>query len=355
MGRIEADPHGAPEIGPGPVAGPASGTSGWLGRNGARWARAATGPTPGPPPPWGMQNVLCRLRWLTSPPNQPGAGHADQGVQVGAVHVDLAAVVVDEVADLGDALLEHAVGGRVGHHQCGEVGAVLDDLGLEVGHVDVAVVIAGHHDHAHAGHDGRGGVGAVGRRRDQADVAGGLAPVGVVATDREQAGQLALGAGVGLERHGVVAGDLGQPALEALDQLAVAAGLVERGERVQGAELGPGDGRHLGGGVELHRAAAEGDHRPVEGHVLVRQRPEVAEHLGLGAMRREDRVGQVLRRARRGGPGRRAGSGRWSPSTPRRPPPPARSRRRWWSRRGPPRSCGRRACAGSGRGEGPRR
>lgn len=26
------------------------------------------GPMPGPPPPWGMQNVLCRLRWDTSEP-----------------------------------------------------------------------------------------------------------------------------------------------------------------------------------------------------------------------------------------------------------------------------------------------
>ena len=32
----------------------------------------ATGPTPGPPPPWGMQNVLWRLRWLTSAPKRPG-------------------------------------------------------------------------------------------------------------------------------------------------------------------------------------------------------------------------------------------------------------------------------------------
>ena len=116
----------------------------------------------------------------------------------------------------------------------------------------------------------------------------------VVAADGEQAGQLALGAGVGLQRHGVVAGDLRQPRLEVGDELAVALGLVERGERVERAELGPGDRRHLGGGVELHRAAAERDHRPVEGDVLVGQRPQVAEHLGLGAVGGEHRVGEVL-------------------------------------------------------------
>ena len=52
--------------------GPAAGTTGCEGRNGARCARTATGPTPGPPPPWGMQKVLCRFRWLTSAPKRPG-------------------------------------------------------------------------------------------------------------------------------------------------------------------------------------------------------------------------------------------------------------------------------------------
>jgi hypothetical protein len=50
------------------------------GRLGAPGARAGTAPgahrhrsgPPGPPPPWGMQNVLCRLRWLTSAPKRPG-------------------------------------------------------------------------------------------------------------------------------------------------------------------------------------------------------------------------------------------------------------------------------------------
>ena len=28
---------------------------------------------PGPPPPWGMQKVLCRFRWHTSAPMMPGA------------------------------------------------------------------------------------------------------------------------------------------------------------------------------------------------------------------------------------------------------------------------------------------
>ena len=67
-----AEPQGAAETGPGPLAGPAAGCSGWFGRKRRRWLRTATGPTPGPPPPCGMQNVLCRLRCETSAPNWPG-------------------------------------------------------------------------------------------------------------------------------------------------------------------------------------------------------------------------------------------------------------------------------------------
>jgi hypothetical protein len=36
IGKILAEPNGAAEIGPGPVAGPAVASNGWLGKNGAR-------------------------------------------------------------------------------------------------------------------------------------------------------------------------------------------------------------------------------------------------------------------------------------------------------------------------------
>src|SRR4249919_4379236 len=44
----------------------------FAGRNGARCDFTAQGPTPGPPPPCGMQKVLCRLRCETSEPHLPG-------------------------------------------------------------------------------------------------------------------------------------------------------------------------------------------------------------------------------------------------------------------------------------------
>ena len=57
-------------------------------------------------------------------------------------------------------------------------------------------------------------------------------------------------------------------------------------------QLGPAHGLHLYGGVELHRARAERDHRAVEGDVAVYEPAHVAHQLGLAVEGREDRVRQ---------------------------------------------------------------
>jgi hypothetical protein len=83
--------------------------------------------------------------------------------------------------------------------------------------------------------------GAVRGAGDEADVAVRLAARAVVAADGQQPGELALRAGVGLHADRGVAGDLGQRGAQLVDQLPVAAGLLDRGERVQVGELRPGD------------------------------------------------------------------------------------------------------------------
>ena len=172
---------------------------------------------------------------------------------------------------------------------------MLLDLGLEVVEVDVAGDRVGlDDDDAQAGHHGAGGVGAVRAARDEAHGALVVAARAVVGGDRQQAGQLALRPGVRLQRHGVVAGDLAQPAAQLVDQAADAAGLLVRRERVHLGELGPGHRHHLGGRVELHRARAERDHAAVEGEVAVGEAAQVAQHRGLGVVGREHRVGEVV-------------------------------------------------------------
>ena len=65
-------------------------------------------------------------------------------------------------------------------------------LCLQVLKIDIAVVIAFDDDDLHAGHRGRGRVGAVRRLRDQADVAVALTTRFVIARDGQEPGELAL-------------------------------------------------------------------------------------------------------------------------------------------------------------------
>ena len=112
--------------------------------------------------------------------------------------------------------------------------------------------------------------------------------------DGEEAGELALASGVGLDAHGVVAGHLGEPRLQLGDELAQPGRAVIRRERVEVGELGPRDRLHLRRGVELHRARPKWDHRAVEGQVLVGEASQVPEHLVLGVISLEHGLVQVV-------------------------------------------------------------
>ena len=131
-----------------------------------------------------------------------------------------------------------------------------------------------------------------------------LAAAAVVGRDGQQARELALAARVGLQGDRRVAGELGEPALQVGDQLQRAGGVGLGGERVQVGERRPGDGLHLGGRVELHRARAQRDHRAVQREVGVGEAAQPAHQRGLRAVLVEHRVGQVV-----AGAGQRPGQG----------------------------------------------
>jgi hypothetical protein len=69
--QMLALPHGAALTAPMGFSPPRLMTL-WPGRNSTRCSATPIGPTPGPPPPCGMQNVLCRFKWQTSAPMNPG-------------------------------------------------------------------------------------------------------------------------------------------------------------------------------------------------------------------------------------------------------------------------------------------
>ena len=83
----------------------------------------------------------------------------------------------------------------------------------------------------------------------------------MIRAHHEQAGVFTLRAGVRLERHGREAGDLRQLILELAEEELVSGRLVAGRKWMKPVELAPADRHHLGGGVQLHRAGAERDHR----------------------------------------------------------------------------------------------
>ncbi|MNI61672.1 hypothetical protein D3C73_1169550 [compost metagenome] len=91
----------------------------------------------------------------------------------------------------------------------------------------------------------------------------------------------------------VETGDRAQPALQFFDHQPITGGLFLGHERVQVSELRPGNRDHLAGGVELHGAGAQRDHRLIERQVLVFQLLEVAQHLGFTVMGAEHGVTQI--------------------------------------------------------------
>ena len=134
--------------------------------------------------------VQVQVRYVR--PELSRLGHADEGVEVGAVEVDLPAELVHDGADVDDAVLEHAVRRRIGDHQRRQPVGVVVRLCLEVVEVDVAVLVALDDDDPQARHRGAGRVRPVCRCRDQADVPLPCPPALVVLANRQQTRELTL-------------------------------------------------------------------------------------------------------------------------------------------------------------------
>mmetsp|Transcript_20295 Transcript_20295/g.51765 ORF Transcript_20295/g.51765 Transcript_20295/m.51765 type:complete len:551 (-) Transcript_20295:115-1767(-) len=218
--------------------------------------------------------------------NHAGRRQAELRVHVSTIHVDLAAVVVHDLADLLDVVLEEGTRGRVRHHEGREVVLVL--LAHLPEFLDVhALGIVDPLD-LHVAHGRRSRVGAVRGPRNDADVAVALALLLLVLTDGQQASVLSGRATGRLKGAGIEAGAADEVLLKALEQLPVASRVAVGGEGVHVADLGPAARRQRGDGVQLHSAGAKGDHGLVKGQVLQLEVEHVAHHLGLGVDAVED-------------------------------------------------------------------
>ena len=210
---------------------------------------------------------------------------AEDGVEVGAVHVDLHALGVTDLGDVHDARLEHAERVR---HRDHEGGDLRPHLARERVEVDLAV---GQRLHLHdlvASQRRRRRVGAVRRVRDQ-HLGAPLAARGVIGPDHQHAGELALRARRRLQRDGVHAGDLAEHARQVVHQLEGALRVFRPRQRVQPREAGHARHVLVDLRVVLHRARAERVEVRVEPVVHARQPRVVAHHVELRDLRQRGR------------------------------------------------------------------
>ena len=226
-------------------------------------------------------NIAAELAW---------AGPAGQRVHIRTVDVDLAAHRVDLIAYVADLGVKDTVGGRVGHHDAGDVVAVLGNLLIQIRQVNRAILGGLDHNNAQVSQRCRSRIGTVRGSWDEHYIALVIAIGYVVAADGQKTRQLALGAGIGLDGDLGITSDLGQPALNLFYQGAPTGGRFLWCVGVDACKLRPGNRLHGGGGVELHGAGAQRNHGAVERQVLIGQLAQVAQHLGLGMDAVEDLV-----------------------------------------------------------------
>ena len=94
--------------------------------------------------------VQVHVRHVSTNIGRTGQTHLR--IQVGAIHVNLAAVLVNNLANFANTFFVHPMGRRIGDHQAGQLLGVVFSLLPQIGYVYVALIITGDQYHAHAGH-----------------------------------------------------------------------------------------------------------------------------------------------------------------------------------------------------------
>ena len=129
---------------------------------------------------------------------------ADQGIEVGTIHINLAACLVNFFTKISDSRFEDTVGRGIGDHGGGDSRSVFFEFCVEVGKIDVPLRVASDRNDPKTDEDCTGWVGAVCGNGNEADIACGVSSGLMPSADRKKACVLSLGARVRLE------GDMGQ-------------------------------------------------------------------------------------------------------------------------------------------------
>jgi hypothetical protein len=237
-------------------------------------------PPTGPPAAVWLGERLVEVEVDDVEPHVARTRDPADGVQVRTVVVHERARAVEDRGDLLDVLVEEPERGRVREH---EARRVLVDLRAEVLDVDVAARVGLHRRHLVARHRHARRIRPM-RRVGNHNLAArlGLAAVGEVRAHQEQARQLALRPGGGLEGDRGQAGDLGEDSLQAPHQLEGSLRALLFLQRMEILEAGQVDDPLVHARVVLHRAGPERIEAGVNAERPRREVREVADQLGLG-------------------------------------------------------------------------
>ena len=192
--------------------------------------------------------------------DKAGIRQAYLGIHIGAVHIYLRTAGVYDVADFHNFRFKDTVCGRVGNHQGGKVILVFFRFGTQVGHIHIALCVAGAGHSGKACLDGRSRVGAVCGCRYQHLIAVSLPDAFQIGADDAESGIFACRTGVGLQADTGKAGNYLQFFTEVAYQFAVTFGLVFGHQGMHVHEFRTAERKHLCGSVQLHGARAEGNH-----------------------------------------------------------------------------------------------
>ena len=155
-------------------------------------------PHPRPAAPVRNAKRLVQIQMTNIRPDLSRPTQSHLGVHIRAVHVHLAAVLVHDLANVTNFGLEDAMRGGIRHHQRRQSVAMLPPSHSNRRYRHCRRV-AGDQDDPQPRHRRAGGIGAMRRGRDQADVALPVAARSCQRADHQQARIFALRAGVGLQ------------------------------------------------------------------------------------------------------------------------------------------------------------
>mmetsp|Transcript_18491 Transcript_18491/g.29338 ORF Transcript_18491/g.29338 Transcript_18491/m.29338 type:complete len:305 (-) Transcript_18491:139-1053(-) len=225
-----------------------------------------------------MTDIGANLTWR---------GFRQLSLQIGAIHIDQAAMLVHHLAQVTDMILECAVRRGIRNHTRRQLLLILRRFQFELLHINVAIAVALDADNLVAAHGSRRRIRAVRTRRDQAHIALTLSIGDVVLANAQQASVLARGTAVWLQRDGIKSSDGGEPCLHILNERLIAFGLVVRRKRMHIVHRVPRHRTHRRRRIEFHSAAAERHHRSVEAEIFAFERIQVAHECRLRVIRVE--------------------------------------------------------------------